>query len=62
MIVPTATTSNVAGFALDGSNFHSSIVSPRLMNNCATKRKTYPLQRALHSDPVRERSKRIAYS
>src|ERR1700730_5830154 len=24
--------------ALDGSNFHSSIVSPRLMNNCAAGR------------------------
>ena len=32
-----AGTSNVVGFALDGSNFHSSIVSRKLMNNCATK-------------------------
>src|ERR1700736_1962999 len=44
-----ACTSNVAGFALDGSNFHSSIVSPKLMNNCAIKRKAYPLPQAVLS-------------
>jgi hypothetical protein len=32
-----ACTSNIAAFACDGSNFHGSIVSRRLMNNCATK-------------------------
>jgi hypothetical protein len=38
-----ACTSNIAAFARDGSNFHGSIVSFRLMNNLRYKGKTYPL-------------------